>query len=526
MVYDFGAPFVQTSSKWSQIINISFPTEFTKDVNILDIINENNKDIETNRFTNIIKEEGITSHVADKIKDQDMVYYHKPENISSGFYTEERRIIPLKDKLAELNNLIIQLKDEVMGSQSTEIKVALEQGSKVYPLEKMVNNNIFTESYSDIQAQYNAGEKNIANYTYKIIKEATDTTKSEGLITTVFNLTLTNDTDHIIKLYSMFPGDPNNILNDSIHRKFDLNDYCRIYKSQERRGYALNTNDFMGESVQMINYEGIWLNYVTDKYTSNKYDGVKLNANSNYWKYVTNTPYSHSIYLQTHNQFMYFRMRDIYTNELYEVGGKTQLTNESYVNIPEDPNTDNISYEWNFEDIYYDVFSERNKLSSGWSLALGTMEDIPNSLVYDFIKGNMDWKIGSNNDTAEFYNFRDSQGIKFTDEISAQITGNNMWMYPNLQTSNGLLINNSDKNYLQINPKDKIIIPIVVEFYLTHESISKTMSFDIWTSLYKDPINYSFTINTKYENTVQDKLVAQQQTDYNGTESKYNIIYK
>ena len=37
---------------------------------------------------------------------QDITYYHKPENIASGFYTDERRIIPLKDKLAELNNLV------------------------------------------------------------------------------------------------------------------------------------------------------------------------------------------------------------------------------------------------------------------------------------------------------------------------------------------------------------------------------------------------------------------------------------
>ena len=89
---------------------------------------------------------------------------------------------------------------------------------------------------------------------------------------------------------------------------------------------------------------------------------------------------------------------------------------------------------------------------------------------------------------------------------------------------------NSNLNYLQINPKDKLIIPIAVEFSTpqdkSNKCFKKTMSFDIWTSLYKDPINYSFTINAKYENTVQDKLVAQQQTDYNGTESKYNIIYK
>ena len=54
LVYDYGYPFVQTSSLWSPIVNIEFPSEFLKDIKILDIISENNNDIETNRFNNII----------------------------------------------------------------------------------------------------------------------------------------------------------------------------------------------------------------------------------------------------------------------------------------------------------------------------------------------------------------------------------------------------------------------------------------------------------------------------------------
>ena len=60
------------------------------------------------------------------------------------------------------------------------------------------------------------------------------------------------------------------------------------------------------------------------------------------------------------------------------------------------------------------------------------------------------------------------------------------------------------------------------------ESITKTMSFDIRTSLYNDPINYTFTINAKKTSTTQDKLIYTNRRSYgikdikNGGWIKYN----
>ena len=113
VIYDFGAPFIQTTSDWSEIVNIAFPEEFLKDIQITDIITENNNEIETYKFSNMLLNDGITGHVNDKIQDQDILYHHKPDNIASGFYTAERRIIPLKDKLIEMNNNIQEIFDEI-----------------------------------------------------------------------------------------------------------------------------------------------------------------------------------------------------------------------------------------------------------------------------------------------------------------------------------------------------------------------------------------------------------------------------
>ena len=94
--------------------------------------NEENKmnidnDIETNRFNTILSNAGVLKHVDDDIVDQDVTFFHKPESISSGFYTAERRIIPLRDKLQDMNNQIIMLVDEIEGTTADQLSVSCFQ---------------------------------------------------------------------------------------------------------------------------------------------------------------------------------------------------------------------------------------------------------------------------------------------------------------------------------------------------------------------------------------------------------------
>lgn len=123
VLWDFGYPYIETTSDWSSVVNITFPEELKKHVQVFDIVAENNNDIETNRFNNILRTEGIITHIEDKLIDQDMTYYHQPEHIASGFYTAERRVIPLKDQLLNMNNDIVSLRDEVFGYSANNLKI-------------------------------------------------------------------------------------------------------------------------------------------------------------------------------------------------------------------------------------------------------------------------------------------------------------------------------------------------------------------------------------------------------------------
>lgn len=272
VLYDFGTPFVKVYSAWSDIINIAFPEEYTKDVQILDIISENNNDIETNRFTNILAGEGIPDHVGDSIQDQDITYYHKPENISSGFYTSERRIIPLKDKLTELDNYIQILRDEVEGTNSSALKVTAEIGQTSTTLTENTTNVISLAGYDEIVSDNSVD----SDGSYIV---------DGNKVTTIMNLKITNSSSHTIKLYPVFPGPRAHNINTYTYKP--ITGYVDSDTDEGRGGVWImkqNQNDAEEQSCnQFITFRinDVWTGqmYYADLSTTRNYTGSSLASN-------------------------------------------------------------------------------------------------------------------------------------------------------------------------------------------------------------------------------------------------------
>ena len=370
VIYDFGYPFVEVSSGWSEIMNIAFPSEFLKDVQILDIISENNNDIETNRFKNILEERGVPSHIDDKIVDQDLTYYHKPESIASGFYTAERRIIPLKDKLEAMNTSITQLQDEVMGSSADNIQASVAIGDVLNHLQAFQDNQIHVEEWREFEGK----DGSYVNGIYSV---------KDNVVSTILNLTLSNTSEHTMKIYSMFPGNRDTPINSASSTIFDKKHYC----DEEN---------------------GVWIHR-------------SISSGLESW-------------LQSCNQIITFRINDPYDGKSYYASDAT----------------------------YTD--SKLSSLQSNQQLPAGT---------------------------------------------------NGMALYPLVRDKYSLCLDsNSPKSFITIAPGSQIVIPIVVEYCVPTGSVTKTMSFDIRTSLYQDPINYTFSVTAKHSNSTQDKLISTTRKSY------------
>lgn len=201
VVWDFGAPFVETTSDWSSIVNIQFPEEYTKDVQLIDIINENTKDIETNRFKKILEEMNVVTHVNNHIMDQDVEYFHKPEDIASGFYTPERRIIPLRDKLLEMDNILVKLNDVINGTSETDLQCSAIIDNSEYNLAQSRINKVLLPAYS------------------------TASKDDHGLVSCMVLLVFKNKSQHSVNIYSIFPGTEDQTINSLRYTKFDKLDY-------------------------------------------------------------------------------------------------------------------------------------------------------------------------------------------------------------------------------------------------------------------------------------------------------------
>ena len=416
LLYDYGFPFVKTYSDWSSIVNIEFPSEYLKNVQILDIIEENNNDIEKLKLKTTFDNEGITAHIHDKLIDQDITYYHNPENISSGFYTSERRIIPLKDKLSAMDISITELRDEILGSSSDALTVSIKHGESENILYPYQTNNISVASY-DSFGDENPETEGIYEKTGK-------------LITTILNISIKNTSDHTMKLFSLFPGNRDTQLGRLKNYKYRISDYCHMDDKAN-----LNTGVWFEHPciTPDTNIETNADDYLKVMGYENEGEGLIVYSGVLDYDDTDDQPYS----IQSGNQYIYFRIKDINDGELY--------------------------------------------------YGSGNQSDKINKLSWD----------------KQFYKY----DAKFMD---LEEQGPHAFMYPKVGDRYALhLDSNKVGDFMTLAPAEEIIIPIVFEYYIPeNHRISKIMSFDLCTSLFRDPVTYTFKVNAKYSNTSLDKVLS------------------
>lgn len=193
IVWGFGYPFATVTSAWSEPVDVSFPPELVKDVQVTTIIKENNSDIETNRFSNILREEGVTQHIGDKVEDQDVTFFHRPESISSGFYTSERRVVPLKDKLLELSNNITAIMDDLKGTHSDALRISFLCDNVEYELLPDIQNVVQLPAYNAV-AKLADNIPTGAAY------------NKNGVVYVTGQIKILNTTQHTVRLFPVIPG--------------------------------------------------------------------------------------------------------------------------------------------------------------------------------------------------------------------------------------------------------------------------------------------------------------------------------
>jgi hypothetical protein len=297
--YEDGYPFFETLSDWSNTISIPFPAEYKPAKPLVTIIEENISDADKYRFIGAMEEYNVIEHVRDEVvTEEGATFFHKCEHVTSGFYTSERRDIPLRDKLQEMDALLNTLENEIYGVQANELKVTLSDQRSTIELKRDSITSFIAPGYD-------------------LSNSKRDTF---GNAQRIINLTLTNTSNYNINLYSMFPGAISSNLTSITKSRFEPKDYCVDDP-------IMNTN---GETI-IQNLRGVWMECFS-----------KNNLNSTH-DFIAPSQPAINFCNQHLNQFLYFRINDPNDGtEYYNSGAQWDIDNVLSLDKPTSPMNNNL----------------------------------------------------------------------------------------------------------------------------------------------------------------------------------------
>ena len=471
-VYNLGFPFVEMVSAWSEVITMEFPDEYKTQVEVLDIVTQNNDDIQQHSFENILQNKGLTPHIDDTTQDQTMIFKHRAENIASGFFTQERRIIPLYDKLAAMDDDLSNLMTEVYGASADNLLITLSSHDNAIQLKPWTINS------------FHAG-----SYTRAIQDESTFVFAPEGenwqpmMAVAQLNINIKNIGTYMMRLHTMFPGDYRETLVPSTAvSQWDANDYC-------------------------VTDGGVFM-MMDDRVSST--DPLAL--------------------AQHLNQFLYFRTRVDGKPDLYSIGVdyvQQMLVSQDPIfnGIPQYSNRGDDGNILEVLDVtstqgraLYDAMSQAEPGSAIGALYPypGQLSEIciPSTDTFITIKPGESINIpvefvywfqdATDDNLAELMLEMETVQVPATNRIKTLATSIGVQSGDDFETIKTKIKTAAPGQPIYSDFKDKFVTPARMRNF----TVTRMMAFDIRTSLFREPLTYKFTVDASYEDTKGFKIKA------------------
>ena len=456
--YNIGQPFINLYTPWSNEITIPFPTELTESTEISSILDSNDDDVVSAKFIKTLINDGYEEHVTNKIIDNSQVFYHMPENIYSGFNTAENNLISLKDKLIDMNNEITSYKASIDNELNSNYEVILEWDNTSIQLSNMTNNNIVIN---------------------ELINGVFDT-----FIKKKMNLIIKNTGSTPIKLYSIFPGNIDTTLLDSSNKYFD-----DIIINYERVPLLVEGSNVPSESI-LPQYMGQWIYFRQNNpftsyplyYNDSNQNEADIEQVSQGYKPKYNGQLIKYINVENKQALLPYRNRGNIINSTNYWGY--------------------LSYDPNLKKATYKIGSVESSDSLYASIKdLYLYENCDNTNNEYLLKYEHIYNSVNNtylNDTTSISDFvnKISKPLRMFDGA---------FLIPELISRTQILCDSKESNQYKLLDVGKMVsIPILFEYFLentenTNVSITKTLAFDLKTSLMREPDHYILSVTAKYD---------------------------
>ena len=457
--YNIGQPFINLYTPWSNEITIEFPVEFTETNDVSSIISDNDNDVVNAKFIRTLINDGYEEHITNKLVDNSSIFYHMPENIYSGFNTPENNLISLKDKLIDMNNQINVYKETLDNEFNSKYQIYLEWDNSSIELSNMTSNNI-------------------------TINELTNGS-IDTFIKKKMNLIIKNTGASPIKFYSIMPG---NI--DTPLLNLEATYFNDIIDNYKRVPLLIEGSSIPSESI-IPQYLGQWIYFRQN----NPYTLKPLYYDTEIQKAQDNEN------LNQGKQALFVGQLSDYINKnnkqaLLPYKSKLNTSSNNYWGILYNDGN-NITYISNNDETDSNVSVDINNLYLYSNCDNSNNEYI---LKYEHL---------INSQSPEGYLSNEISLSSFISDLKkSDLTYyNGAFLIPELIDKTQILCDNNESNqYYKVLDVGKVLsIPLLFEYFLTSNNtsaniqVSKTLAFDIKTSLMKDPEHYILTVTAKYD---------------------------
>lgn len=178
-ISEAGWPSNPVVSDYSDVIRVEFPFGTQASQSVVNIIDENTKEVAVVRVMEELESRGIYQHVSDSFTANEKYFAHEASSIASGFLTAEQSPISLLDRLLSMQREIDALKAQIEGVKG-ELSVRLEfEGGDSQLIQKNAVTQVFAGFYTDEVKDLQIKKGHIVTKTFKIVLENTKATTLE-----------------------------------------------------------------------------------------------------------------------------------------------------------------------------------------------------------------------------------------------------------------------------------------------------------------------------------------------------------
>jgi hypothetical protein len=178
-VSEAGFPANPIMSDWSAPIRIDFPVGQVDTTDLQALVNKNIAEAAKVQLTDELLARGVYNHVEGSFTANEKYYAHTALDIASGFLSGEQKPISVFDKIAELQQQILSLQEQIAAAKGELLVKLIDDTGTVTMIQNNTVNQIFAGYYTDEVAELTVKKGHIVTKTFKLVLENTKATTLE-----------------------------------------------------------------------------------------------------------------------------------------------------------------------------------------------------------------------------------------------------------------------------------------------------------------------------------------------------------